>query len=362
MADLDQSVAEVGAIGKESLPAPAPKSEEFSNSRMRMFASSATATTPKDWAKAGESNSDGDASNTGEPATGKKADEPNSGANGTPATNGKQDSTPAPKDGDKSGEPKPAEKTPSTKINYEEEFKKHQSRADKAEAQLKTVETEWKTKFDTIETESKANRELIENFRKDPVNFIQQNLPELGQQLRQSGDAVKMIGDEVGKFKKELDTAFKKQFGEEWKFSESESITPDSASFRYKLALDLATKEAMDKQRGYVNQAQQKIEKTRQSIVDDKVKLKTEFGFTDDDFKKIDEWKDSTILNYYNVAKIALIDKIIEQKVASIVPPQRPPKDITDAGGGDHRVEESSGSLSKEAKTILGKIGLGGRR
>ena len=364
MADIVTSATEVVATGKETLPPPAPVNQEFSNSRMRMFSSAATKVTPDEWRKGDKSNSNGNDNGSGQPATGNEAPKPNSGATGEPATEAKQDSTPAPKEGEKSGEAKPAEKqAPSGKTVELEKYSKLQSEHDSLKSKYEKEITEYKTNLEKIDLENKTNKELIDSFRKDPVGFINQNLPELGTQLQQAGDPVKMIGDEVTKFKKELDTAFKKQFGEEWKFNESESVSPDSPSFRYKLAIDIKTKEAIDKQRNYIGQAQTKIEQNRQRMITDKSELAKEFGFTDDDFKKAEEFINTNQVSYKNLVKMAMIDKIIELKVSSIVLPLKPGKDITDAGGNQSSTADDKGAkISKEGMSVLNRIGVSGRR
>ena len=98
-------------------------------------------------------------------------------------------------------------KLPDGRNDWKAEASKHQSRADKAEAEVQRLMKEAES--------YKESKQLVDDFTKDPVSFVKNRLPDLAQQLVNSGDPVKMIESETSKYAKDLITEFKKNYGED---------------------------------------------------------------------------------------------------------------------------------------------------
>lgn len=236
-----------------------------------------------------------------------------------------------------------------TKVNYEEEYKKHQSRADKLYQEKQALEEQV--------GKLKEYEQVINAFQQDPVRFINEYVPDVAQQLKMHGDPVSFIESKAKEFRKELDSKFKEAYGDDWKFSESEALEPGTPSFRYKIALDDMIGNTREQYRNQVTQERTRIENRQKELQSDRERLKADFGFTDEDLQQVDEFTKNNKLSYYLIGQVALMDKIIQQKLSAIDPPPPPPPDITDAGGKSEGSGDEMKKLSKEAKSIVSRFG-----
>lgn len=258
----------------------------------------------------------------------------------------------------------PSESKPTPKANtleyWKEESAKHQSRADKAESENKKFLTEKEAEIASLKAEVEKYKPLVERFEANPMEVIQNYLPQIQEQLSlQNGNQLGFIEQQVANVKAQLDSEFTKQFGKNWRYSDYESLTPGTPSFKYKLALDTARENARTKFSGYVAQQKKAVEQQQLQIQEDKKKLVQEYGFTDEDFKAVEEFSEKNNLSYYFVAKIALFDKLLQQAVekAGVLSPKKAPQEI-------HREPSASGDikhntqLSSGGKKILGTLGI----
>lgn len=345
--------------GKETPPPSAAEVKPFSDARMARFASQIqrragvvpNSTEKEQAAKdkaaeaAGESNTNGADANQHTSSQQQQDDQ-------KPKDNG----TPAP--GDKKPEPKPVK--PEDTVDYwKAESAKHQSRADKFDLQLKS-EFEPKLKTLTDENEGlKKYQKMVEEFTNDPVSYLGKNLPHLAQQLAASSDPVKMVEVQVSEFQKELDKAFAKQLGEDWKFNEVEALRPGTPSFRYRLAIDDKISEIRTQYRNSIEERNRRVKEAEQMVLSDKRKIKEEFGFSDDDLAEVDRAVTSDI-SYYNVAKAILIDKILAKRLASVETSSRLPPDVANAArGADNAREPEKQKLSDGGRMVLARLGRG---
>jgi len=246
------------------------------------------------------------------------------------------------------------------KVDWAEEAKKHQSRADKLQLQITEEYTPLKTEFEKLKSENEGMKTRIESFTKDPVGFIQEYLPDLGAKLAQAKDPIALIEGEVTEFKKQLDEQFFKQYGEDWTFSEVEALRPGTPSFRYKLAIDDRISEVRSRQRDYIETRQREMEESKRQVTADREQLVKEFGFTEDDLKTVDDYLSKNPIRYYNLAQMVLLSKIVEKKLGSVVKANQVPPDISTAGGGaDATRGKEKPKLSEDARKVVSRIGLG---
>lgn len=244
-----------------------------------------------------------------------------------------------------------------SKVDWEFESKKHQSRADTFGTELEKVKAELLTKERQIVELSKA-KDLVDKFEADPVSFINERLPDLGKKLANAGDPIKMIESEVGKFAELLETQFKKELGEDWRYSDIEAIRPGTPSFRYRLAIDSKISEVRAKQQEYVSQQRNGLVESQKKVEQDKQRIKQEFGFTDADLQEAEKILEKEGLSPYSILKLGLIDKIIQLKLDSLLQAPRPPKDISKSGSSADSTQKDSVKVSEGGMRVLGRIGV----
>jgi hypothetical protein len=252
-------------------------------------------------------------------------------------------------------EVKPAKKLSADDL--EKERRTQQGRADKAEAEL-AKERESATTWQTERAELIKNKELVDQFNSDPVKFVNERLPELGKKLAVAGDPVKMIEAEVGEYYTELEKAFKKDLGEDWRYSEAESMKPGTPSFRFRLAITARTDEARQKASEYVGGQKRQMEEAQRRIVLDKEELIKEYGFTDVDFKEADAILQKEGISFKNLVRLALIDKIIAQKISALPPVHEPSPDLGQTRGASSETpgDDSKPKLSKEGARMASRL------
>ena len=252
-------------------------------------------------------------------------------------------------------------KKPEDKINWVEESKKHQSRADKLQKQIEEEYLPLKSEYDKLKQSHEEQKAKIDAFVKDPVKFINDYLPDLGEKLSRYQDPIAFIEGEISEFKQQLDEQFKKQYGEDWVFSDVESLRPGTPSFRYKLAIDDRIAEVRSRQRDYVESRKRQLEESKRQIELDKKRLSDEFGFTEEDFKVVDNYLEANPVTYYGLAQMVLLSKIIEKKLAGFSLSTPAPPDITSAGGGAGDVDQKGKDkvkFSPKAREILSRVGI----
>lgn len=252
-------------------------------------------------------------------------------------------------------------KKPEDKINWVEESKKHQSRADKLQKQIDEEYLPLKSEYEKLKQSFEEQKAKVDSFVKDPVKFINDYLPDLGEKLSRYQDPVAFIEGEISEFKQQLDEQFKKQYGEDWIFSEVESLRPGTPSFRYKLAIDDRIADVRSRQREYVESRKRQLEESKRQIELDKKKLSDEFGFTEADFKIVDDYLSKNPVSYYGLAQMVLLSQIIEKKLAGLSLSTSPPPDITSAGGGgagDIDKGKDKVKFSPKAREILSRVGI----
>lgn len=233
----------------------------------------------------------------------------------------------------------------------------HQSRADKIQHEIGEKEKQWKTEREELD----RYKTTVEEFTKDPVKFIQERLPDLGEKLSVAGDPVKMIEVEVGKFAEILQSEYKKTFGEDWQFSETDAIKPGTPSFRFRLAVDSKIAEVRDKHTKYVSGQKDLLARSSQEKMAEVEKIKSDFGFTDDDIKQADEFLSKEKISWYKLYKLALLDKIIQVRLSGIVSPPPPPPDISQASGSVESIHTKKPEISEQGRAIISRIGTGRR-
>jgi hypothetical protein len=265
-----------------------------------------------------------------------------------------------PKLPEKKAEEPPKKEQPAKKPtleSLESERKAHQARADKAEAEL-AKERESATTWQTERAELLKSKELVDQFNSDPVKFVNERLPELGKKLAVAGDPIKMIESEVGEFYTELEKKFKTDLGEDWRYSEAESMKPGTPSFRFRLAITARTQEAQQKASEYVGAQKRQMEEAQRRTILDKAELKAEYGFTDEHFKRADEILQKEGISYKNLVRLALIDEIIKQKISALPPVHEPSPDLTQTRGASSESLESEKKpeLSKEGKRMASRL------
>lgn len=266
----------------------------------------------------------------------------------------------APKSTDKTVTEPPKKEQPAKKLTVDQletERRAQQARADKAEAEL-AKEREGATTWQTERAELIKSKELVDQFNSDPVKFVNERLPELGKKLAVAGDPIKMIEDEVGQFHSELESKFKKDLGEDWRYSEAEATRPGTPSFRFRLAISARTDEARQRASEYVGGQKRMQEEAQRRIVLDKDELKKEYGFTDEHFKRADAILQKEGISYKNLVKLALMDEIIQQRVISMPPVHEASPDLTNTRGASSESpgEDNKPKLSKEGKRMASRL------
>ena len=265
--------------------------------------------------------------------------------------------------------PKPTEKKveepqkevkPAKKLSVddlEKERREWQSKANTAETNLKKLQ-EDSTAWQTERAELLKSKELVDQFNSDPVKFVNERLPELGKKLAVAGDPVKMIESEVGDYYTELEKSFKKDLGEDWRYSEAESMKPGTPSFRFRLAITARTDEARQKATEYVGSQRRMQEEATRRIGLDKAELIKEYGFTDADFKEADSILQKEGISFKNLVRLALIDKIIAQKLSSLPPVHEPSPDLGQTRGASSETpgDENKPRLSKEGQRMASRL------
>lgn len=247
--------------------------------------------------------------------------------------------------------------SPKAKIDYEAEARKHQSRADQAEQKLKDIEATIAQKDKEI-SELQQAKKLVDGFTKDPVGFLKEYAPEMYNQFLSAGSPSELASKHMAKFKSSLDEQFKKQYGQDWSYSESEALNPDSPSFRYKLAYDEELNAFRNSYRDYIEKQREKIQNANKAIEKDKESLRAEFGFTDEDFKKVDEFAANNEITYGLVARMALFDKILSSKLAGLVPQAPLPPDLSNASGGSVNSQKVKEKISPQMRQIISRVGM----
>lgn len=243
-------------------------------------------------------------------------------------------------------------------VDWEQESKKHQSRADKIQKEFEDYRKQNEPEFKKLKEDNQRLEGLVSQFQQDPVTFINKYLPGLGEQLAAARDPIQMIEYQVGKFKESLDSEFKKQYGEDWRYQESEALKPGTPSFRYRLAIESKISEIRDGEARKVQSARQRFEDAEAQKARDIARLKEEFNLTDEDIQEGQKFLDSEKITPYNLLKLALFDKILKKQLDSIVPPPAPPKDITETRGSVEVAQQKpDNQLSPEGMRVLGRIG-----
>ncbi len=247
-------------------------------------------------------------------------------------------------------EEKPAVQKKLTIDDVEKERKAQQSRADKLDADYRKLQEESKA-WQTERVALLEKAELVDKFNSNPVQFINERLPELGKQLAGAGDPIKMIENEVDKYHSELLTQFKKQLGEDWEPTPTELTKPGTPSFRFQLAINAKIDEVRQRSSEYItSQRRREEEIVRQNNLD-KEALITEYGFTEEDFKEANEILKKEGITYKNLIKLALMDKIIQQKISALPPVIEASHDVAHTRGA------SSEQITAEEKPKLSKQG-----
>lgn len=253
---------------------------------------------------------------------------------------------------------------PNSKEYWEDRAKQFQSKLDTREQEVTKTVTEKDTKISEYETriqQLESRVKLVDDFEKDPLSIIQNYLPEIQEKLAlQSGQPVNYVEQKVLQVKKSLDEKFKQELGENWKYSDYEALQPGTPSFRYKLALEQSRESAKDSFKEYVSKQKQAIADQQRQVSEDKNRLKTEFAFTDEDFDAVAKFAETNTATYYNVARLAMLDKIIEAKIkqAGILAPQKPQADITQTPGS-RGVTQAKTVVSDGAKRMVSRLGAG---
>jgi len=257
----------------------------------------------------------------------------------------------------------PKKEPPAKKLSVddlEKERRTQQARADKAETDLKKFQ-EDSTAWQTERAELLKYKEQVDQFTADPTKFVTERLPELGKKLAVAGDPVKMIESEVSEYYTQLEKAFKKDLGEDWRYSEAESMRPGTPSFRFRLAITSKTDEARQKATEYVGGQKRQLEEAQRRITLDKDELKKEYGFTDEHFKKADTILQKEGITYKNLVRLALMDEIIQQKIASLPPVHEPSPDVSQTRGASSETpgDDNKPKLSKEGRMMLRRLPSG---
>jgi len=265
-------------------------------------------------------------------------------------------------------QPKPPEKkvevvpkvVPVKKLSaddLEKERRTQQARADTAEGNLKKLQDDL-TAWQTERAELIKSKELVDQFNADPVKFVNERLPELGKKLVVAGDPVKMIEAEVGEYYTELEKAFKKDLGEDWRYSEAESMKPGTPSFRFRLAITARTDEARQKASEYIGGQKRQMEEAQRRTALDKEELKNEYGFTEEHFKKANDILQKEGISFKNLVRLALIDEIIQQKLSALPPVHEPSPDLTQTRGASSETpgDETRPKMSKEGRMMASRL------
>jgi predicted RNase H-like nuclease (RuvC/YqgF family) len=249
----------------------------------------------------------------------------------------------------------------SKKKDWEKEAKSHQSRADREYEQKRKIEQElttFKTENEQLKTQLQDLSTAIDEFKKNPQEFIARNFPDVAKSFNLSSDPIGAIEKGVIDYRKELDKTFKSQYGEDWQFSETKALEPGTPSFRYRLAVE---DKIAQLRRGYeqeVQKREQSIKNRQERITKEKQNLMSKYEFTDEDFKVVDDYMSKNELSYELVAKAVLMDKILERRMSS-VPPVNPTTPELTTTGGSSAGEEDKKKFSKGAREVLGRIGVG---
>lgn len=236
------------------------------------------------------------------------------------------------------------------------ESKKFQSELDSTKAKR----DEELKELDSLRTRAKeleVYEQQVKGFTSDPIGYMMKYAPDLAKQIQSLGDPVKMLEKELTDFQTELDKAFRKQFGEDWRFSETEALRPGTPSFRYKLAVDDQLSEIRGRYRNHQDTQRRKQEEVAKKVAEDREKLVKEFNFTEADFKEADKYFAEHGLTYYDTVRALLVDKIIQRKLDAILPAPPAPADTSEAPKGDASTVEKKVKVSDQGKQILARLG-----
>lgn len=250
------------------------------------------------------------------------------------------------------GKPKKEAKTE----EVSEDAKKFQSIADQRLTELETTKKELEKEREERK-KVEASAKLVEDFQRDPVSFIQQNLPDLGKQLAAAGNPIAAIEIEASKYVTALDGEYKKQYGEDWTFNELEALKPGTPSFRYKLAIDAKVTELRQNQVSYIEQQRRGREAAIQQKKADRERVKTEFGLTEEDVIAAEKEMESIKLTPFLLYKVVLMDKIMQSKLGSIVTPQAPAPELTRDTTGSRRSGAPKVEISEGGRKIVSRLG-----
>lgn len=244
---------------------------------------------------------------------------------------------------------------------FKKKASEFQSKADKLQSEYNKLQETFKDKKAIDEKEYNEllkAKEKVDLFVKDPISFITNYVPDLASRLSLAGDPVKMVESEVAEFRDKLAEQFRQRYGEDWKYNPLEAEDPETPSFRFRLALADKIDEVRSKYRQYVEQQSERLRKSEEQKLADIAKLKSEFGFSDEDIQRADKILSETGISYYNLVRLALLDDIIQKKLASIPPTPQPSKDLSQSPSGSHPKPKSSKvELSDDTKFIIARLG-----
>ena len=106
---------------------------------------------------------------------------------------------------------------------------------------------------------------------------------------------------------------------------------------------------------------ERQLEEAQRRITLDKDELKKEYGFTDEHFKKADTILQKEGITYKNLVRLALMDEIIQQKIASLPPVHEPSPDVSQTRGASSETpgDDNKPKLSKEGRMMLRRLPSG---
>lgn len=253
--------------------------------------------------------------------------------------------------------PKPPVKVTPPAINYEEEYKKHQSRADKLQLELDSYKGKKAIPEEEFTALSEAKTK-VDAFVADPVGFMLKYTPDIAKKLSAAGDPLKMVELEVQDFKSELDKQFETQLGKDWRFDATEALTPGTPSFRYKLAIEERTAEVRNRYHQSVHEAAENQRLAAEEKAKDIAKIKSEFNFTDEDIKRAEENLAKMKVSHYTFLKLGLMDDILQRKLSAIVQPPTPPPDLSHRPAAEDGEEpKKKVEVSERGREMLSRLG-----
>ena len=244
------------------------------------------------------------------------------------------------------------------KIDWQVESRKHQSRADKLYEEMKAKNARLE-ELQTQTQEMGSYKQMVDEFKVNPVEFITKNVPELVEQLRSYNDPISSIENEVGKYRKELITKFRESHGDDWEFNSTDSLEPGTPSFRFKVALEDKIAQARSRYQQTVDQVRMAKDQRQRQKEEDRKRVMQEFGLDEQGIKKVDEYLTKTSPTYYNLAKLALIDKLVQQRIDALIPPGQAPPELASSPAKKAARVEGEPELSNDMKNVVARLGVG---